>query len=88
MLTLKGHAEWRSKEKRAVTLLVPMKALLLFVGQMRYKPTPQATGMDSRTHAVSGPGTYRHVRNDTYFGGLHRVVPIVGAPKEAAALIR
>jgi hypothetical protein len=67
LLTHKGYAVWRSKSKQAVTLLIPVRSLLLFVGQMRYKPLPEARGLDSKT-TVQLPGIrgHRHERNEAY----------------------
>lgn len=81
-----GFAEWRGrKEGMAVTVFIPINALLAVVGQERLKPMPEARGLDSKTHGFTGPRTYHHIRNDTYFGGVHRVVHTTGATADEVA---
>lgn len=67
LLEYYGYAQWRGKHRKAITLLIPMRALLLFVGQMRFKPAPSALGIDSKTHKnLGGLRGYKHVRNLSY----------------------
>ena len=72
-MTSHGYAEWRGRKQQAITLHIPMTALLAFVGQMRLKPRPEAVALDSRTYQADGPNPWkggRHVRNGHYLGHI------------------
>jgi hypothetical protein len=63
----RGYAVWRGPKQRAITILVPKNALLLYIGQMRFKGTPEARGLDSKTHKrLPGIRGYAHVRTNPY----------------------
>jgi hypothetical protein len=62
-----GKAEWRGRDQRAITALISVAALCAFVALMRFRPRPEATGIDSRTHKrLPGGHSYRHIRNEAY----------------------
>jgi len=67
VIVQQGYAGWRGRKKRAITLMIPVSALLAFVSQMRYKPRPEASALDSRTHKkLPGLANYMHIRNEHY----------------------
>jgi hypothetical protein len=67
ILVAVGKAEWRGRQKAAITALISVSALCAFIAAMRFRPQPQATGIDSRTHKrLPGSGAYRHIRNEAY----------------------
>jgi hypothetical protein len=71
VLVANGYGEWRGrKQGNAVTTLVTKNALLLFIGQMRFKERLQTTSLDSKTHASYSRDNpwkgVRHVRNEHY----------------------
>jgi hypothetical protein len=72
-----GYAEWRGrKDGIAITIFIPINALLAFVGQERLKSRPEARALDSKTHTFTGANTYRHIRNEAYAGGVTRLVDV------------
>lgn len=71
-----GFAVWDGRKKVDIRFTVSKEILLTYIRMMRFKPSPQARGIDSKTHGFTGPKTYRHVRNDVYWGGVTRVVDI------------
>lgn len=72
MLVHNDAARWTGRKNKSIEILVPLNAVLMFVGQMRYKPRPEARGLDSKTHARERL-VFRHVRNDAYADCVGRI---------------
>jgi hypothetical protein len=74
-----GHAEWRGrKDGIAVTVFIPINALLAFVGQERYRIECNPVALDNKT-SVKLPGLrgWRHTRTESYSGGVSRVIDVM-----------
>lgn len=71
-----GYAVWDGRKKQNIRFTVSMPVLLTYIRMMRFKPTPEARGLDSKTHSFTGPRTYKHIRNEHYFGGVYRVLEV------------
>lgn len=62
-----GYAKWRGrKEGQAVTALIPINAVLAFVGLERLKPDLEARAADSKTTKRELKSFFEHIRNDSY----------------------
>jgi hypothetical protein len=85
LLVNHGCAVWDGRKRENIRFTVPKEAILAFVRMMRFKVPAEARGLDSKTHGFTAPRNYHHVRNETYYGGVHRLVPAPGATAEQVA---